>query len=228
VSIYRKSVAKTCQVWNFQTEVYKNKKGANKMLTKTIFGLVVAILFFPITAMAENVSPVVLANTTAIEQTESQPLFTPTARVRYTHHIRVLIEEMTLVQVVDETYANIKAVCAGVGLKNVKPSPTGPVVIIPNAGDLAVNGSNVAIRISEKGEMIFIPRVQGQRIKMPMDVGEKLTGYEVADLTFAEGMQLMAADKLVWTARTEGPYGNGHGIPGHIASCDPRYNEDDQ
>jgi hypothetical protein len=33
----------------------------------------------------------------------------------------------------------------------------------------------------------------------------------------------MAKEKLIWTAKDHGPYGNGHGLPGHIAVCDPLY-----
>jgi hypothetical protein len=140
-----------------------------------------------------------------------------------TEDIRVLFEEMTFVQVLAEKYAWIDSVCAGTGLKNIKPSPEGPMILIPNAGDLSVDGSNVAIKLNPDGEITFIPRVQGQRIRVPVDVGDKLMGWEVESLTLDEAMHLMAVDKLVWTARWFGPYGNGHGLPGHIAECDPRY-----
>lgn len=198
------------------------------MLTKSVLGLIAALLFFPVTAWAEGLAPAVTHQPASIQQNPIGVTWfsTETGQVPYTHHIKVLMEEMTLVQVVSESYARIEAVCAGVGLKNVKPSPNGPMVIIPNAGDLSVDGSNVAIRISETGEMTFIPRVPGQRIRLPMDLGDKLAGQEVTSLTFLEGMKLMAADKLYWTARDKGPYGNGHGLPGHIASCDPRYSGD--
>jgi hypothetical protein len=48
---------------------------------------------------------------------------------------------------------------------------------------------------------------------------------EVPSLTLAEAEKFMAAGRLVWTAKGQGPYGNGHGLPGHIASCDPLYDE---
>jgi hypothetical protein len=140
-----------------------------------------------------------------------------------TADMRVLFEEMTLVQVLSEEYARIESVCAGVGLTNIRPLPDGPMVLIPNAGDLAVNGSNVAIKLDPNGELTFIPRTQGQWIRVPVDIGDKVAGQEVPSLTFDEAMRLMAANHLVWTAKDQGPYGNGHGLPGHIAACDPRY-----
>jgi hypothetical protein len=142
-----------------------------------------------------------------------------------THNMYVLLYEMTLVQLVSETeegYA--RTVCAGNGLVNVRPSPFGPVILIPNAGDLSAGGSNVSIKLMPDRRIFFIPRVQGQRIRVPMDVGDKLAGQEVLSLTFEEGMQLMAADQLIWTARDQGPYGDGRGLPGHIAICDPWFN----
>ncbi|HXW00975.1 MAG TPA: hypothetical protein VEC93_21360 [Anaerolineae bacterium] len=51
--------------------------------------------------------------------------------------------------------------------------------------------------------------MQGQRIRVPLDVGDKVKGQEVLNLTLAEVMQLMVADRLIWTAREQGPYGNG-------------------
>lgn len=146
-----------------------------------------------------------------------------TQQLPYTQDMSVLFEEMTLVRVLSEEYARINAVCAGVGLNNIRPLPDQPMILIPNAGDLSVDGSNVAIKLSPDGEITFIPRVQGQRIRVPVDLGDKLAGYEVVDLTLEEAMQLMAADKLIWTARGQGPYGTGHGLAGHIAECDPRY-----
>jgi len=140
-----------------------------------------------------------------------------------TEDIRVLFEEMTLVQLLAEEYARVETVCAGIGLKSISPNPEQPMVLLPNAGDLSVDGSNVAIRLDPDGQITFIPRVPGQRIRVPMDLGDKLTGHEVESLTLAEGLQLMAAQKMYWTARIFGPFGNGHGLAGHIAECDPRY-----
>ena len=154
---------------------------------------------------------------------ESGPV---TQQLPDTEDMRVLFEEMTFVQVVSEEYARIEAACAGVGLNNIKPMPDGPMILIPNAGDLVVNGANVAIRLDPDGEMAFIPRVQGQRIKLPINVGERAAGEEVTSLTLDEAMQLLAADNLVWTAKGHGLDGTGHGLPGHIAECDPRYEED--
>lgn len=81
----------------------------------------------------------------------------------------------------------------------------------------------MAIELNPDGEITFIPRVQGQRIQLPVDVGDKVTGEEVTSLTLDEAMQLMAAEKLIWTAKSHGLDGTGHGLPGHIAECGPRY-----
>jgi hypothetical protein len=83
----------------------------------------------------------------------------------------------------------------------------------------------VAAKLESDGAITFIPRVPGQRIRVPMDLGDKLTGHEVTSLTLAEARQLVLAGKMVWTAKDKGPYGNGHGLPGHIAECDPLYVE---
>ena len=140
-----------------------------------------------------------------------------------TSDVDVLLEEMTFVQVLSEEYARIEAVCAGTGLNNIKPLADTPKILIPNAGDLDVNGTTVAIRLDPGGEKTFIPRVSGQRVKLPLDVGNQEIGDEVTSLTFEEGLHLMAAGNLIWTAKGRGLDGTGHGLPGHIAECDPRY-----
>ncbi|MEW5956277.1 MAG: hypothetical protein AB1801_01035 [Chloroflexota bacterium] len=139
---------------------------------------------------------------------------------------RVLLEEMALVHLQWEQYGYAKTACAGSGLNNIEPAADGPMVLIPNAGDLSVDGSNVSIKLTPEGEIAFIPRVQGQRIRVPMDLGDKVEGQEVLSLTFDEGMQLITAGKLIWTAKGQGPYGNGYGLPGHIAACDPLYSDE--
>jgi hypothetical protein len=58
-----------------------------------------------------------------------------------------------------------------------------------------------------------------------MDVGGKVEGEEVLSLTLDEAKEIMAAGKLVWTAKDDGPYGNGHGLPGHIAECDSLFDQ---
>jgi hypothetical protein len=158
-----------------------------------------------------------------IIQAEAGPLPAAAQFVPYTPAMKVLFEEMTLVWLQAESYAHVQTVCAGNGLQNIKPLPDGPMILIPNAGDLSVEGSNVSIKLTPEGEISFIPRVQGQKIRVPLAVGDKLKDQEVLSLSLAEAMQLMAADKLIWTARDQGPYGNGHGLPGHIAECDPQY-----
>lgn len=55
------------------------------------------------------------------------------------------------------------------------------------------------------------------------DAGDKLAGEEVLSLSLEEALELMAEEKLIWTAQNRGPYGNGRGLPGHIAECDPLY-----
>jgi hypothetical protein len=149
-----------------------------------------------------------------------------TLPVEVNEDVKVLLEEMTLVHLLWEQYGYAKTACAGNGLNNIQPSLDGPKVLIPNAGDLSVGGSTVAIKLSPDGEISFIPRVPGQRIRIPMDLNSKLEGEEVLNLTFAEAKQLMAADELVWTAKDQGPFGNGHGLPGHIAACDPQFDEE--
>jgi hypothetical protein len=132
---------------------------------------------------------------------------------------------MTLVHLLSEQTGYARTACAGNGLNNIKPLPGGPMILIPNAGDLAAGGSNVSIKLSPDGEVTFVPRTHGQMIRVPMDVGNKIEGQEVLSLTLNEAMQLMAAGELVWTAKDTGPYGNGHGLPGHIAACDPSFDE---
>jgi hypothetical protein len=144
--------------------------------------------------------------------------------IPYTTDMKVLFEEMTLVQLISDTYKGwVVTACAGNGLNNIKPLPDGPMILIPNAGDLSINGSNVAIKLNPDGQIIFIPRVQGEKIRVPMDLGLKKAGEEVLSLTLDEAMRLMAAEKLTWTAKDQGPFGTGHGLSGHIATCDPRY-----
>jgi hypothetical protein len=158
------------------------------------------------------------------DQVEPLP---PVDPARAAEDIRVIFEEMTLVQLLSESeeYYALTA-CAGNGLNHIEPSAEGPKVLIPNAGDLSVAGSNVAIKLSPEGEITFIPRTQGQMIRVPMDVGDKVADQEVLSLTLDEAQQLMLAGQLVWTAKDQGPNGNGHGLPGHIAACDPAFNED--
>ena len=132
---------------------------------------------------------------------------------------------MTLVQLLWEKTGYAETRCAGNGLNNIQPLSEGPMILIPNAGDLAAGGSNVSIQLSPDGEITFIPRLQKHKIMVPMDVGDKREGEEVLSLSLDEALQLMAADKLVWTARDHGPYRNGHGLPGHIAACDPSFDE---
>jgi hypothetical protein len=189
------------------------------MITKSVvkFGMIVLFL---LTVGWHQPVPFFVAPALAQGEIEWEIVSEP---FLHTPDMKVLFEELTFVQLLSEEYARVETVCAGIGLNNIKPSPDGPMILIPNAGDLSAGGSNVMIKLSPNGEITFIPRVPGQRIRVPMDVGDKLTGWEVESLTLDEAMQLMAADKLVWTARWYGPYGNGHGLAGHIAECDPRY-----
>jgi hypothetical protein len=156
---------------------------------------------------------------------ERAPQQTAAIPTPITHDVKVLLEEMTLVQLLSEQTGFAETVCAGNGLNNIQPQPDGPMILIPNAGDLAAGGSNLSIKLSPAGEITFIPRVQGQKIRVPADVGDKVEGEEVSSLSLDEGLQLMAAGDLVWTVKDTGPYGTGHGLPGHIAACDPMYDE---
>jgi hypothetical protein len=156
---------------------------------------------------------------------ESAPQQTAAIPAPITHDVKVLLEEMTLVQLLSEQTGFAETVCAGNGLNNIQPLPDGPMILIPNAGDLAAGDSNVSIKLGPDGEITFIPRVQGQKIRVPADVGDKVAGEEVLSLSLDEGLQLMASGELVWTVKDTGPYGNGHGLPGHIAACDPQYDE---
>ncbi|MCQ3980792.1 MAG: hypothetical protein DPW09_45915 [Anaerolineae bacterium] len=158
------------------------------------------------------------------QASEPTPATEAASAILYTPEMEVLFEEMTLVWLQDEpVYAYAITACAGNGLNNIQPLAEGPMILIPNAGDLSVAGSNVSIKLQPDGEIEFIPRVQGQRIRVPIDVGDKLAGEEVLSLNLAEALELMTAEKLIWTAKDHGPYGNGHGLPGHIAECDPLY-----
>jgi len=191
------------------------------MFTKIAVSLMLITLFFTMAGWSQAIPPIV---ETALAQgeVENASAFEP---FPYTPDMKVLFEEMTLVQLLSEEYARAVTACAGVGLNNIKPLPDGPMILLPNAGDLAVNGSNVAIKLEPNWEITFIPRVPGQRIRVPVDVGDKVAGQEVSSLSFDEAMQLMAGGRLVWTAKDYGPFGNGHGLPGHIAECDPHFSE---
>jgi hypothetical protein len=141
--------------------------------------------------------------------------------------LNTLLNEMTLVWLQDESEDGyIRTACLGNGLNNIQALAEGSIVIIPNAGDLSLAGSNVAVKLSPDGQISFIPRTQGQLIRVPADVGDKVAGQEVVSLSFDEAQQLIAAGHMVWTADNQGPFGNGHGLPGHIASCDPQFDEE--
>lgn len=161
------------------------------------------------------------------EDENQQEQLPPVDPVQAAEDMRVIFEKMTVVQLLsesDEYYA--VTTCAGNGLNSIEPAAEGPKVLIPNAGDLSLVGSNVAVKLSSEGEISFIPRTQGQMIRVPIDVGDKVADQEVLSLTLDEGQELMEAGLLVWTAKDDGPYGNGHGLPGHIASCDPAFSAD--
>jgi hypothetical protein len=180
-------------------------------------------------AAQEDEAETTLLPATGNEQGLAVPAANPALAsfVPTTPAMQTLMDEMTLVWLHSEEYANIISSCAGVGLRNVSPYSGGSIVLIPNAGDLDVDGSTVAIKLYPGGQVEFIPRTVGQLIRVPVDVGNKTAGQEVLRLSFEEGMELSESGHLVWTASDQGPYGNGHGLPGHIATCDPRYPGDD-
>ncbi len=161
----------------------------------------------------------------------------------FTHERLVLFQEMPLVQLLSEVDGYAKTVCAGSGLNSIQPSPNGPIVLIPNAGDLSVAGSNVSIKLDPSGQVTFVPRTDGQMIRVPVNINDKpyvatttndrgdsnkddvTPTKEVASFTLNEALQYMDHGHLIWTAKDQGPYGNGFGLPGHIAACDPQFNE---
>ena len=51
----------------------------------------------------------------------------------------------------------------------------------------------MALCLSPEGEITFIPRLQGHRIMVPMDVGDEREGEEVLSLSLDEAIQLMVA-----------------------------------
>jgi hypothetical protein len=183
----------------------------------------------PLVLGAENTIPVIDLDPSEAEDlitvkigSEQLPQVETPAGIMLTEDMRFLFQEMPLVQLISDTYQGWAiTACASSGLDNVKGSSHSPTILVPNAGDLSIGVSTVAIQIAPNGEVTFIPRVASQRIKVPMDLGTKKAGEEVQSLTFEEGLRLMTADMLIWTARDQGPYGNGLGIPGHIAICDP-------
>jgi hypothetical protein len=186
------------------------------MNSKLVVGLVAFLLVFSLTAVSPSLETAFAQE--AVE-TEQETLAFDSALMN------TIFEDMTLVWVQDEAYASIIAACAGVGLNSVQPALDGPKILIPNAGDLSVDGSNVSVKLTPDGEISFVPRVQGQMIRVPMNVGDKVAGQEVLSLTLDEAQQLAASGMMVWTAQGFGPQGTGHGLPGHIASCDPRFDE---
>jgi hypothetical protein len=177
----------------------------------------------PFNSWVEAVPPPAQEGDEDEETTVKLPVVNP---VEAAEDMRVLFEETTFVHLLWEQYGYAATACAGNGLNNIQPSAEGLMVLIPNAGDLSLFGSNVSVKLEPTGEITFIPRVQGQMIRVPINIGDKVEGQEVLSLTLDEGKQLMAAGLLVWTAKDHGPFGNGHGLPGHIATCDPLFNEE--
>ena len=139
--------------------------------------------------------------------------------------MRVLFEEITLVHLLSELDGYAKTDCAGNGINHITPPDDDSIIVIPNAGDLSLAGSNVAIKLASDGELTFVPRTQGQLIRLPIDIDGKSVGEEVLSLSLQEARELMAVDELIWTAREQGPNRNGHGLPGHIAACDPQFED---
>ena len=193
------------------------------MMLNSILGISLSLIVALVLTLSSSAA-VALAQE-GDEEDEVLPLIVdPVAAAEETNR---LFDEVTFVQLLDEEYASVRTTCAGNGLNNIQPVVEGPIVLIPNAGDLSVGGSNVSVKLESNGEITFIPRTQGQLIRVPMNVGDKVEGQEVPSLSFDEAQQLMAAGWLVWTAKDSGPYGSGHGLAGHIAECDPLYNEED-
>lgn len=186
------------------------------MILKGVMSLIISTVFLA----AAWTQPVAAQGTNGVEIQQEEQV-APEGSLN-----QVLFEEMTLVWLQDEGYGYAQTACVGNGLNNIQASANGPMVLIPNAGDLSLAGSNVAIKLASDGQYTFIARTPGQLIRVPVDVGDKIAGQEVISLSLDEMQQLMAAGHLVWTADNQGPFGNGHGLPGHIAACDPQFNED--
>ena len=184
------------------------------MIPKVVMSFIVATMLFS-TAW---IQPVAAQEGTNVEIQQAKPVEPGV--------LQTVLEDMTLVWLQAEQEEYAVTACAGNGLNSIQPVASGPIVLIPNAGDLSLAGSNVSIKLSPDGQFTFIPRTQGQLIRVPMNVGDKVAGQEVLSLTFDEMRQFAAAGHLVWTADNQGPFGNGHGLPGHIASCDPQFTEE--
>jgi hypothetical protein len=184
------------------------------MIPKVVMSFIVATILFSTAWM----QPVAAQEGTNVQIQQAEPVEAPV--------LQSLLEEMTLVWLQAEREEYAVTACAGNGLNNIQAVASGPIVLIPNAGDLSLAGSNVAAKLNPDGLITFIPRTQGQLIRVPMNVGDKVAGQEVLSLTFDEMRQLAAAGHLVWTADNQGPFGNGHGLPGHIAACDPQFTEE--
>src|SRR5688572_25305458 len=144
------------------------------MIPKVVMSFIVATMLFS-TAWME---PVAAQEGTNVEIQQVQP-----AEPRV---LQTLLEDMTLVWLQAERQEYAVTACAGNGLNSIQPVASGPIVLIPNAGDLSLAGSNVSIKLSPGGQFTFIPRTQGQLIRVPMNVGDKVTGQEVLSLTFDE------------------------------------------
>jgi hypothetical protein len=186
------------------------------MIPKVVMSVIVATMLFSAAAWTQ---PVAAQEGTNLQE---QGTVAPTEGF-----LNTLLNEMTLVWLQDESDEGfIRTACLGNGLNNIQALAEGPIVIIPNAGDLSLAGSNVAIKLSPDGQISFIPRTQGQLIRVPEAIGDKFAGQEVVSLSFDEAQHFIANGQLVWTAANQGPFGNGHGLPGHIAACDPQFDEE--
>jgi len=184
------------------------------MIPKVVMSFIVAVMLFS----AAWLQPVAAQEGT---NQQGDGMVAPTEGL-----LNTLLNEMTLVWLQDEGYGYAQTACLGNGLNNIQAMAEGSIVVIPNAGDLSLAGSNVAIKLNPDGQITFIPRTQGQLIRVPINVGDKVAGQEVLSLSFDEVQQLIAAGQMVWTADNQGPFGNGHGLPGHIAACDPQFDEE--
>jgi hypothetical protein len=191
-----------------------NQKFFEKKSKVTVFLSLLLLLALILSACGTSATPTAApapAKATPAAQPEPKKAALPAAETD--PGVRFLMEELTFVHLLSDEGGYAKTACAGNGLKNIKPAADGPKVLIPNVGDLSLAGANVSVKLNPDGELTFIPRTQGEKIRVPLKVGSKAEGEETLSLTFDEARQLIMAGKLIWTGK------DAKDAPGHIANC---------
>ena len=192
-----------------------NQKFIIKTSKLLIFFSLLWLLALVVSACGSSAAPTAApAPAAPVDQKQAVTPAKPAAPAAQTDsRVQFLMEQMTFVQLLSEENGYARTACAGNGLKNIQPAADGPKVLIPNVGDLSLAGANVSVKLNPDGTLEFIPRTQGEKIRVPMKVGSKAEGEETLSLTFDEGQQLIIADKLTWTGK------DTPDAPGHIADC---------